>query len=167
MGPTWVLSAPCGPHVGPMNLAIRDDVDMCCFVTVMSSVLAGSWYMYRYHSEIILQRNHNFVSMSAEWPWMIWVNPNGTKLQQNTTKREPCTIIGMYIRNCKESWDIDIWHTNIKLWLYNCAPVTNHRMGVYSVQYINFWKIVSFYYLTHCGLVTPYGDRNLDQHWLR
>ena len=24
MGPTWVLSAPDGPHVGPMNLAIRD-----------------------------------------------------------------------------------------------------------------------------------------------
>ena len=24
MGPTWVLSAPGGPHVGPMNLVIRD-----------------------------------------------------------------------------------------------------------------------------------------------
>ena len=24
MGPTWVLSAPDGPHVGHMNLAIRD-----------------------------------------------------------------------------------------------------------------------------------------------
>ena len=24
MGPTWVLSAPGGPQVGPMNLAIRD-----------------------------------------------------------------------------------------------------------------------------------------------
>ena len=24
LGPTWVLSAPDGPHVGPMNLAIRD-----------------------------------------------------------------------------------------------------------------------------------------------
>ena len=23
MGPTWVLSAPDGPHVGPMNLALR------------------------------------------------------------------------------------------------------------------------------------------------
>ena len=23
MGPTWVLSAPAGPHIGPMNLAIR------------------------------------------------------------------------------------------------------------------------------------------------
>ena len=26
MGPTWVLSAPDGPHIGPMNLAIRDAV---------------------------------------------------------------------------------------------------------------------------------------------
>ena len=24
MGPIWVLSAPGGPHVGPMKLAIRD-----------------------------------------------------------------------------------------------------------------------------------------------
>ena len=24
MGPTWVLSAPDGPHAGPMNLAIRE-----------------------------------------------------------------------------------------------------------------------------------------------
>ena len=24
MGPTWVLSAPDGPHVGPMDLTIRD-----------------------------------------------------------------------------------------------------------------------------------------------
>ena len=24
MGPTWVLSAADGPHVGPMNLAIRE-----------------------------------------------------------------------------------------------------------------------------------------------
>ena len=24
MGPTWVLSAPGVPHIGPMNLAIRD-----------------------------------------------------------------------------------------------------------------------------------------------
>ena len=27
MGPTWVLSAPDGPHIGPMNLAIRDPLD--------------------------------------------------------------------------------------------------------------------------------------------
>ena len=30
MGPTWVLSAPVGPHVGPMDLAIRGIFD--CFI---------------------------------------------------------------------------------------------------------------------------------------
>ena len=29
MGPTWVLSAPDGPHVGPMNLAIREVTHDC------------------------------------------------------------------------------------------------------------------------------------------
>ena len=29
MGPTWVLSAPDGPHVGPMNLAIRAVFQLC------------------------------------------------------------------------------------------------------------------------------------------
>ena len=27
MGPTWVLSAPDGTHVGPMNFAIREDYE--------------------------------------------------------------------------------------------------------------------------------------------
>ena len=26
MGPTWILSAPDGPHVGPMNFAVRVDL---------------------------------------------------------------------------------------------------------------------------------------------
>ena len=37
MGPTWVLSVPDGPHVGPMNLPIRGAVEalewMINFVT--------------------------------------------------------------------------------------------------------------------------------------
>ena len=28
MGPTWDLSAPDGPHVGPMNLAIRENISL-------------------------------------------------------------------------------------------------------------------------------------------
>ena len=27
IGPTWVLSAPDGPHIGPMNLAIREGME--------------------------------------------------------------------------------------------------------------------------------------------
>ena len=34
MGPTWVLSAPDGPHVVPMNLAVRVVV-ICCFHVVI------------------------------------------------------------------------------------------------------------------------------------
>ena len=30
MGPIWVLSAPDGPHVGPMNLAIMGITALCC-----------------------------------------------------------------------------------------------------------------------------------------
>ena len=46
MGPTWVLSSPGGPHVGPMNIAIREyhvvlpisantglDTGLCCLTT--------------------------------------------------------------------------------------------------------------------------------------
>ena len=29
MGPTWVMLVPDGPHVGPMNLAIMGDLDVC------------------------------------------------------------------------------------------------------------------------------------------
>ena len=34
MGPTWVLSAPDGPYVGPMNLALRDGIRL---------IAAGYW----------------------------------------------------------------------------------------------------------------------------
>ena len=40
MGPTWVLSAPDGPHVGPMNLAIRGYIAMVLGVTIITS----RWY---------------------------------------------------------------------------------------------------------------------------
>ena len=45
MGPTWVLSAPDGPHVGPMNLAIRDSSDMrdqASWCWIYSFVLTGA-----------------------------------------------------------------------------------------------------------------------------
>ena len=35
MGSTWVLSAPDGPHVGPMNLAIRAETNPIIFLAVL------------------------------------------------------------------------------------------------------------------------------------
>ena len=43
MGPTWVLSSPDGPHVGPMNLAIRvaylSEQTMGCLLWVWSRLM--------------------------------------------------------------------------------------------------------------------------------
>ena len=46
MGPTWDLSAPDGPHVGPLNLAIRAmfDVVWCCQPHRMD-ILNDDWVM--------------------------------------------------------------------------------------------------------------------------
>ena len=41
MGPTWVLSAPEGPHVGPMNLAIRDVIG-CLFNQIHTVAMADA-----------------------------------------------------------------------------------------------------------------------------
>ena len=41
MGPTWVLSAPDGPHVGPMNLAIRV-VSRCAMTNMSHGILPAS-----------------------------------------------------------------------------------------------------------------------------
>ena len=41
MGPTWVLSAPDGPHVGPMNLPIR-----VCILNMQRGYFATSVRVY-------------------------------------------------------------------------------------------------------------------------
>ena len=39
---------------------------------------------------------------------------------------------------------------------------------VREISRFNSLKLIDAYLcnLTHCGLVTPYGDKDLDQHWL-
>ena len=44
MGPTWALSAPDGPHDGPMNLAIRA-IASIVLVNIGSDLLAPSHYL--------------------------------------------------------------------------------------------------------------------------
>ena len=63
MGPTWVLSAPDGPHFGPMNLAIRDSYVLAsCPTPSPINVLERNrwaipatsykWYHIRFHQSI-------------------------------------------------------------------------------------------------------------------
>ena len=41
-GPTWVLAAPGGPHIDPVNLAIRDSIP----VSYCPHRTHGTWYMF-------------------------------------------------------------------------------------------------------------------------
>ena len=45
MGPTWVLSAPDEPHVGPMNIAIMEDIDMVFVVHMYDCFISRAPYM--------------------------------------------------------------------------------------------------------------------------
>ena len=47
MRPTWVLSAPDGPHVGPMNLAIRDDSALRLFYVLQTIIYLFTYQLCR------------------------------------------------------------------------------------------------------------------------
>ena len=58
MGPTWVLSAPDGPHVSPMNLAIRD--------CMTEEACTAYHIIYKYHIDILVQDCSNFIALAME-----------------------------------------------------------------------------------------------------
>ena len=58
MGPTWVLSAPDGPHVGPMNLAIWDMMDS---ILKAAFVFIHGMYLYLHSAYKILLNNFKVV----------------------------------------------------------------------------------------------------------
>ena len=74
MGPTWVLSAPDGPHDGPMNLAIRDysDTTPCVFYGIWS-FLRAIWSGKLLAFPIACQVMHNellFFHDHVRQPWI-------------------------------------------------------------------------------------------------
>ena len=55
MGPTWVLSAPDGPPVGPMNLAIRVSLDLALKFSGLHFFLLGSSYeLHSFNLDLLL-----------------------------------------------------------------------------------------------------------------
>ena len=66
MGPTWVLSAPDGSHVGPMNLAIRGDLFSLIIpcITRLTSVVLLYHVIERWSYTIVV-----FVTMYMHVTW--------------------------------------------------------------------------------------------------
>ena len=64
MGPTWVLSAPDGPHVGSVNFAVRE-----CFVCAVDSALSTTAQLHHYV-------NHSAQSKQVVISLVQWLYPD-------------------------------------------------------------------------------------------
>ena len=62
-GPNWVLSAPDGPHVGPMNLAIRDGLVMTSAYTYHHSHVGG-WRIHGASHGVMEPKNFDDLAVS-------------------------------------------------------------------------------------------------------
>ena len=71
IGPTWVLSAPGGPHIGPMNLAIRDvfgDITFLKFQSHLPGPMSFKLTLNSWRSiQIILAGTVRWVSEPTDW----------------------------------------------------------------------------------------------------
>ena len=61
MGPTWVLLAPSGPHVGPMNLAIRGVAGKQWSGVQHTTCYSSGWSTYYYNCHCL---NQNMILLS-------------------------------------------------------------------------------------------------------
>ena len=60
MGSTWLLSAPDGPHVGPINLAVRGRNHVCRMLYVQRQALTrtdADWFSIGSQREIVREIN--------------------------------------------------------------------------------------------------------------
>ena len=76
MGPTWVLSAPDGRIVGPMNFAIRDVAILylpLCFILFECSDLLKSSHICTCLEDSILYLIHPCVACAKFWPNLAYV----------------------------------------------------------------------------------------------
>ena len=71
MGPTWVLSVPNGPHVGPMNVAIRDNEYNKAFFTDVKFLFSFSKQIREGSVNWKQDWIHELVIISHEYLWAI------------------------------------------------------------------------------------------------
>ena len=60
------------------------------------------------------------------------------------------------LQSCTKPSDNGLWH-----WIGN-KPYSEPMVVYFTDKYMHHSTS-----LTHCGLVTPYGNKDLGQHWLR
>ena len=122
MGPTWVLSDPGGPHVGPVNLGIRGAMMSgwwCGFVATYALKMSMAFWQGKYKTyEKPVFRFHRL----------------HTHTHDETRIKNYCIILVMVYK--KYLCDISIWITITSLSLYIYILYTWYRFYHYMHWYI-------------------------------
>ena len=113
MGPTWVLSAPDGPHVGSMNLAIRVYVRKI-YKNNFQLLISGDIHLYWRRTLFLICVRHRIVGCwmrphrcsNRDGP-LRWGDTSSAKWRQHQnwlnlleTTFTPCNIISYHIMSC-------------------------------------------------------------------
>ena len=109
MGPTWVLSAPDGPHVSPMNLAIR--IGLALFSHILQDYFSGAvavtsffqWHWSNPHDDFIKWKH---------FPVLLALCAGNSPVAGEFPAQRPVTWsfhvffdLRWNKRLCKQSWD--------------------------------------------------------------
>ena len=153
MGPTWVLSAPDGPHVGPMNLAIRVYVTKI-YKNNFQLLISGDIHLYWRRTVFLISVRHRIVGCwlrphrcsNRDSP-LRWGDTSSAKWRQHQnwlnlleTTFIPCNIISYYVMPCHAM---------------PCHVMSCHTIPCHTILYIMSWHIryhifnlIPFYYIT-------------------
>ena len=115
MGPIWVLSAPDGPHVGPMNLAIRGAFSEFYIELVLSLLCCGQYCIMLDHSLslVMLKSKYSSSTRSMLWllmPWLLaypghqqpWYWLHRVNRLLSSTKRYFNYLQHLSVENCRK-----------------------------------------------------------------
>ena len=166
MGPTWVLSAPDGPHVDPMNLAMWDSSDLrwdqtsqnspphmgqlwsaCCEHCVEKDyVFTRIVYVFILWYDVIL-----IISLSKphDLPvqWHIWTN-SAYKLPSNVQKAGPHTVYLWLTLQNEMSWYKAEYLNSIILITVNwCSQWPSHTLAMKQRCWCLSWLFSFLFYL--------------------
>ena len=125
MGPTWVLSAPDGPHVGPMNLAIR-------VVAFMKGVITCSNWLLD-----ILQLNKAHIPSSFVWFIRSSLDSHNGR----------CSLIWLY-----HIWPCIIPPAMYNYWSNNGALMISY-MSQINLWYVDLYETIRCYSVHKISLV--------------
>ena len=152
------------------------------------SLALSHWYaVVHYNTCIRKSGTYNHATKSMPWRMVIWqvsltlVMLSYCIVYLNILRRYS-EKVNHFIKNPVAWWPICQYHDHAVLWDFSLAIKKHHITSIMvadallmhgarsSWYWPNMWGIIFPSLrnsLTHWGLVTPYGDRDLGQHWLR